>query len=536
MFSVKHGWLRYKPHQRFKLPRLIYRYETDGQGFESGKPIQAPFIRKGGTQVMFTRPLYELEWPGTMHVKKDSTDWDDQIPDSILGNIKGFERVKPDDPEGMKTKGYDLHLRSIVQRETLQSIVQGEIPWAPPLPRRIPNSIAYHLAVNQDKYYGPGSMMKHPVAGLPEARVLQVLSASFAIDSSYHAALTYLKWLGETHWQHPLLQNFDTNVREELMGVSEKAIQLYFYLLGDCLYDPDTKWFSRHEVKRFWDKLAGYLWWVGRTGMGLYADHAGMSDAHRVSFFIKWEESLPDVVECMDEWEEGHRMMRSETHVDGMDPARPKHGPKGTATEKLQDHPKPEALKKLKDMNWGTCGPIQAEMLKDLREILRGDPEYAPIQAKDPKAHGAASKEAKTEGATWPKVKYRKENSDTAPFVDGPAIWLNQSKDQEFFYRSNLTDDKKYLPIVKLHMVWPKGPGGTKAKAEREIEAKRKVLQDGLVEKAVQLGWTKVKVTEFDVHTLTWGNNRGCRTAKIHYALAATPQKNNRIEGVSPPV
>jgi hypothetical protein len=301
MFSVHCGWLKYKPHQQFKLPRLIHRYEKDHQGFESGKPIQALFVRKGDPQVAFSRPLYELEWPGTMQVKEGSTEWGDWIPDDILGNIKGFEHLKPNPnahPDHHKDSGH-----------TLRRIIQENLT---PLPRRIPDSIAYHLAVNRNLYYGPNSIPKHPVAGLPETRLTQVLSGHFALNSSYHTAITYLKWLGETHWQHPFLGDFDTNVREELAGIAIKAIQLYFYLLGDCLYDPDTKWFSRHGVKSYWQYLANYLWWIGRTGGGLYADHAGLTESR--SDVTKMP---PDVMECMREWEQNLEKSRMVDHVEG---------------------------------------------------------------------------------------------------------------------------------------------------------------------------------------------------------------------------
>ena len=88
--------------------------------------------------------------------------------------------------------------------------------------------------------------VRHPVCGLPAEDVQYVLeSGVFALDGKYIAALNYLKWLAEGHFPHPLFKDFDTATREVLYNVSHEAARCYFGLLGDCIYDPETKWSNR---------------------------------------------------------------------------------------------------------------------------------------------------------------------------------------------------------------------------------------------------------------------------------------------------
>ena len=110
-FSIECGWLRYEPHSKFQLPRLVHVDD------ESGNAVQAPFVHKKEGRVSFSHPLYKLEWPGTMYEKHKRDEWSDWVPDKILKNLDSSpRRLHP------KDAGYSL--RQLIFRA--------------PLPRRLP--------------------------------------------------------------------------------------------------------------------------------------------------------------------------------------------------------------------------------------------------------------------------------------------------------------------------------------------------------------------------------------------------------------
>jgi hypothetical protein len=101
-------------------------------------------------------------------------------------------------------------------------------------------------------------------------RVLE--EGRFDLDADYRAAAKYLAHVCESNWRHPLLTDFDTEVRERFGQLSIEAARLYFYALGDRLVTDDAD----DEDENLWPQLATYLFWVGRTGMGNYGAHAGL--------------------------------------------------------------------------------------------------------------------------------------------------------------------------------------------------------------------------------------------------------------------
>ena len=111
------------------------------------------------------------------------------------------------------------------------------------------------------------------MCGLPPACVDVVLDAEFALPPHAVAALQYLKWLAEGHWEHPLFQDFNTVLREALCGITAEAVRLYFQILDDHRYDGAHHWWTRHQKGNWW-RYASYLHWVGRTGCALYAPFA----------------------------------------------------------------------------------------------------------------------------------------------------------------------------------------------------------------------------------------------------------------------
>ena len=240
MFDTSAGWLRYKPFSSYTLPTIEIVESPDG------KPVKGDFVRRG--KVNFSRPLYRLRWPGQIRrVGHDEERPEFKLPARIVEQWPTFV-------EGTVQKaGYPIE--TVLEKD-----------W---LPEEIPEVLAYHLAVNHDHYWDD-LPVQYPVAGLPADAAQEVVGAFFAIDEQYHAALKYLKWLAEGHRPHPLLTGFDTNIRERLLGIAEEAAYLYFYMLQDCLYDVEAKWYNRSPARHLWSYLATYLHWVGRSGTGTY--------------------------------------------------------------------------------------------------------------------------------------------------------------------------------------------------------------------------------------------------------------------------
>lgn len=310
MFSVQSsGWLSYTPFHHYRLPEIVYK-PRPGED-DDGNPSRVEFIPKDNGEVAFTQTRYRLRWPGEQTEIRD-----DGIPVSIVQHwpsdsakelMQDIEKAKTENTG--KGLYEDIPLSSILKKNML------------PPPDEIPEDIAYHLAVNHRLYFG-NKGVRYPLAGLPARRVQQILNLTFALDEKHVSALRYLKWVSETHHRHPLLQGFDTNVRETLMGLSHKAAALFFYLICDCQYDEESHWWARHE-NRIPYQMPLYMHWIGRTGQGLYTGLAGIPP--EVSKFrpeSSWDICFPDVIDQLNRWDCDR--MRHYMRDDGHDPCQAK--------------------------------------------------------------------------------------------------------------------------------------------------------------------------------------------------------------------
>jgi len=304
MFSVNAGWLTYEPFSHYQLPKIVHA----GEGYE---PVEAVFFKSRSGPLSTARmrsqqkkdfgmPMYRLEWPGRM-----SALWhpeEDTISHEILQNwgITGGS-------------GLDLHSRFLPNKPCSLKWMVGNGMQLPS--KGLPPAVAYHVAVNLDRYL-PNPTGYYPIGALPGKRVDQVLNARFALDGKTLATLQYLKWHAEGHYWHPLFRGFDTMMREMLMGISHKSAQLYFKLLGDCLYDESKKWWERKPYKHHWWRMAGYVHWLSRTGSGLvhtrdFSDLEGGWDDHP---------EMEDVRLAFKEWQKVEDDIRGMAHVTGKIP------------------------------------------------------------------------------------------------------------------------------------------------------------------------------------------------------------------------
>ncbi len=155
------------------------------------------------------------------------------------------------------------------------------------------------------------------------------------------------------------------------------------------------------------------------------------------------------------------------------------------------------------------------------KALLEGEPE-------DIKA--ASKKPSSLMKLVWdpPVVTFNREESDTAPHIDAPVVYLVKNKDQDFSYVTNKSNELcVYPPVIKIELVWPKGTPDKTTRAEFKTEKKK--IRDGLVDAAHQAfinrtGLTGFNFTEFVIKKTRWSTKGGSPTVETHFALAATPK------------
>lgn len=259
------GWLRYAPMREYRLPEIVSIDEVVRVNRDEPRSSE----------------LYYLKWPG-MGVPHD-----DPLSCTIPAAVSNGWLSAAAKPEQK-----DRSLRAL--------LAAGAVPCAAPI------EVAYHVAVNacRIRYTEDGKAawlhddIPLAVAGMPPEATRYVLDKVFALDGEHVAAARYLKWMAETHRDHPLLRGFDTMIREELMDVSTRCAQLFFMLLGDCMWDRDQDYFSRDENRFSWGAMAGYLHFAGRVGNGRIPDQSGIDQWRRYP-----KRAFPGVLEALDAWD-----------------------------------------------------------------------------------------------------------------------------------------------------------------------------------------------------------------------------------------
>ena len=261
--------LRYAPFAHYQLPELVYEETPDGDR------RYVPFKRRHESEPDFTRPLYRLRWPG------ETDRPDSSAPIANLGKIPWLKGIQP----GIGDK---------VQISDIWSL------WAKTEGAILPESIAYHVAVNPTCMGQEAEPTTPTIAGLPGERVDQVFNARFCPDANALATLRYLKWQAESLRDCPFFRGFDTNIRETLHELQHEAVRLYFYLLGDYRYDHEACWWDRDMSRFVWQRLATYLHWVGRTGSAMYGSMSHIRSAGIRQDVVK--KHMQDVVDCDHAW------------------------------------------------------------------------------------------------------------------------------------------------------------------------------------------------------------------------------------------
>ena len=107
---------------------------------------------------------------------------------------------------------------------------------------------------------------------LPRIYDNYVKSLVFAIPNSYHSEIVRNSRRGLEEWD--VKRKFDTVVRENCLGPAIEHIYVAFYLLSDCIYDRNEKYFDRNPNTILARYCLPYKFWSHQTGRGVRREHA----------------------------------------------------------------------------------------------------------------------------------------------------------------------------------------------------------------------------------------------------------------------
>lgn len=108
---------------------------------------------------------------------------------------------------------------------------------------------------------------------LPEKYDTWIKSLTFAISHSYMNEITRNTRRGFEEWN--IQRSFDTNIREYCLKPAIWHIYIAFYLISDCVYDPESNYYSRNYNENILiPHCLAYKFWAHQTGRGCIAEHA----------------------------------------------------------------------------------------------------------------------------------------------------------------------------------------------------------------------------------------------------------------------
>ena len=95
---------------------------------------------------------------------------------------------------------------------------------------------------------------------------------TFVLDSGYRNEIRRMARRAAEEWGTE--RGFDTMIREVCLGPAIEFVWCSFYLICDCIYDKETKYFSRKDKDKIARYVLAYRFWCHQTGGGLIKDHA----------------------------------------------------------------------------------------------------------------------------------------------------------------------------------------------------------------------------------------------------------------------
>lgn len=118
---------------------------------------------------------------------------------------------------------------------------------------------------------------KLPFIGqLPKEWEAWIKSLVFAIDDYYLREIRFWTQNALMFWSRRNYASADTVVREYCLNPAIEMIDVAFFLIGDCVYDMQTQYFSRSSKKYLTNNVMLYKFWAYQTGRGLLWDRANL--------------------------------------------------------------------------------------------------------------------------------------------------------------------------------------------------------------------------------------------------------------------
>jgi hypothetical protein len=116
------------------------------------------------------------------------------------------------------------------------------------------------------------------IGQLPEEWDTWIKSLVFAIDEGYLREIRYWSQFALNSWNRSNFASADTVVREICLEPAIGMIRVAFFLIGDCTYDPENKWYSRTDKNFLVEHVMSYKFWAYQTGRGLLWKRARLND------------------------------------------------------------------------------------------------------------------------------------------------------------------------------------------------------------------------------------------------------------------
>lgn len=122
----------------------------------------------------------------------------------------------------------------------------------------------------------------HPEKDLPFVNTLPpiidetVKSQFFALDEPYLKAIRSHSRMARDVWGNRY--SMDTMARERAMQPADALVHSALWLLADCAYDPETKYYIRTTTKIILPHAMAWKFWQHQTGRGLLWRKARLDD------------------------------------------------------------------------------------------------------------------------------------------------------------------------------------------------------------------------------------------------------------------
>ena len=117
------------------------------------------------------------------------------------------------------------------------------------------------------------------MSGLPSLYDGLVYEYRFALSPYYFDEIRRCACQAAYEWTTQ--RRFDTVIRDLCLKPAIAYVMVAFELLADCIYDPDTKNFSRKPDRYFAANMMTHKFWCHQTGRGVVETHAGIPELRR---------------------------------------------------------------------------------------------------------------------------------------------------------------------------------------------------------------------------------------------------------------